>query len=110
MAMKNLNAASLTKNSVIAYWRGPNRSVHEKTLRCFNGTVGCSLLHGGNLEKCITTIRAKSQAPVILFPGNEMQVTRKADALLLLSVISGRNPDLLIGRHVAAAAMVKASG
>lgn len=71
--------------------------------------VGGSLLGDGNLENCIATIREATTVPVLLFPGNEMQISAAADALLLLSVISGRNPELLIGRHVAAAGMIRAS-
>ncbi|HLG02919.1 MAG TPA: geranylgeranylglyceryl/heptaprenylglyceryl phosphate synthase [Bacteroidia bacterium] len=71
--------------------------------------VGGSVLNGGNLEKCIAAIRGKSKIPILLFPGNEMQITASADGLLLLTLISGRNADLLIGRHVAAAAMIRAS-
>ncbi|MCX6311779.1 MAG: geranylgeranylglyceryl/heptaprenylglyceryl phosphate synthase [Bacteroidetes bacterium] len=72
--------------------------------------VGGSLLSEGKLEKCIQQIRAYSSLPIILFPGNEMQISSTADALLLLSVISGRNPELLIGRHVAAAGIIHKSG
>jgi geranylgeranylglyceryl phosphate synthase family protein len=48
--------------------------------------------------------------PVILFPGNNFQINPKADGILLLSLISGRNPELLIGRHVVAAPYIKESG
>ncbi len=72
--------------------------------------IGGSLLSEGKLESCIQHIRAACSVPIILFPGNEMQVTATADALLLLSVISGRNPELLIGRHVAAAGIIQSSG
>jgi phosphoglycerol geranylgeranyltransferase len=72
--------------------------------------VGGSLLDSGNLDKCIAIIRSGSKIPILLFPGSEMQISSSADALLLLSVISGRNPELLIGRHVAAAGMIRASG
>lgn len=71
--------------------------------------VGGSLLSKDNLDNCIQLIRSSSSVPIILFPGNEMQISSSADALLLLSVISGRNPELLIGRHVAAAANLRVS-
>ena len=64
----------------------------------------------GFFEKCISIIKQETQLPVILFPGDVMQVSKQADALLLLSLISGRNPDLLIGKHVVAAPMIKKSG
>ncbi|HNR42167.1 MAG TPA: geranylgeranylglyceryl/heptaprenylglyceryl phosphate synthase [Bacteroidales bacterium] len=56
-----------------------------------------------SVDNLIDAIREKCNIPVILFPGNLLQLSRKADAVLLLSLISGRNPDLLIGNHVIAA-------
>ena len=55
----------------------------------------------------IDSIKQISSIPVILFPGNLLQLTLKADAILLLSLISGRNPELLIGNHVIAAPHLK---
>ena len=72
--------------------------------------VGGSLLVNDNLDKCIELIKSGTGLPVILFPGSEMQINGKADAILLLSLISGRNPELLIGKHVSAAPYLKASG
>jgi phosphoglycerol geranylgeranyltransferase len=72
--------------------------------------VGGSLITNGFFDTCITIIKKHTQIPVILFPGNIMQVNKEADAILLLSLISGRNPDLLIGKHVLAAPMLKKSG
>lgn len=69
--------------------------------------VGGSLLTKDNLEACIDQIRIESDAPTVIFPGSIQQVSDTADALLFLSVISGRNPDLLIGQHVAAAPLLK---
>lgn len=71
--------------------------------------VGGSLLTYDTLEVTIKTIRNKCEIPVVLFPGNTMQINRHADALFLLSLISGRNPDMLIGKHVVAAPYLKAS-
>ncbi len=72
--------------------------------------VGGSLLVNDHLDKCIELIKSETDLPVILFPGSEMQINGKADAILLLSLISGRNPELLIGKHVSAAPYLKASG
>ncbi len=69
--------------------------------------VGGSLLFQNSLDNCITTIKANSTIPVILFPGNALHINSKADAILLLSLISGRNADLLIGQHVQAAPLLK---
>jgi putative glycerol-1-phosphate prenyltransferase len=71
--------------------------------------VGGSLLTNGNLEECILTIKANSTIPVVLFPGNGLMVNKNADAILLLSLISGRNPEMLIGKHVEAAPSLKRS-
>lgn len=72
--------------------------------------MGGSLVVEHQINACIQRFKAESSIPVILFPGSPAQVTPYADALLYLSLISGRNPDLLIGQHVVSAPMVKASG
>lgn len=72
--------------------------------------VGGSLITNNNLDNCISALKAGSDIPVVLFPGNTLQVSEKADAILLLSVISGRNPEMLIGQHVIAAPRLKVSG
>jgi len=72
--------------------------------------MGGSLVVAHQLDACIQRFKADSEIPVLLFPGSPAQVTPYADALLYLSLISGRNPDLLIGQHVVSAPMVKASG
>jgi putative glycerol-1-phosphate prenyltransferase len=71
--------------------------------------VGGSLVVSTMLEQSIEAIRAVSNAPVILFPGDISQISPSADAILYLSLISGRNPELLIGKHVVAAPMLKKS-
>lgn len=71
--------------------------------------IGGSLLTHDNLTFCIETLKRYCQMPVVLFPGSIFQVDKKADAILLLSLISGRNPDLLIGQHVVAASMIRQS-
>lgn len=72
--------------------------------------VGGSLVISNHLDECIKQIKAACDIPVILFPGSPSQVSRYADALLYLSLISGRNPELLIGQHVVSAPFVKKSG
>ena len=71
--------------------------------------VGGSLMSSGLLESTIATIKKNAQIPVILFPGSPLQINKEADALLFLSLISGRNPELLIGNHVIAAPYLKAA-
>ena len=72
--------------------------------------VGGSLLHKGSLEECIQKIKQKISLPIYIFPGNYLQIDPQADGILLLSLISGRNPDFLIGQHVVAAPNLKQSG
>ena len=71
--------------------------------------VGGSLLTSNVFDKCISTIKISCSVPVIIFPGNIMQINNKADAILFLSLISGRNADMLIGKHVIAAPLLKKS-
>ena len=72
--------------------------------------VGGSLVISNHLNDVVIRIKRESNIPVILFPGTPSQVSRHADALLYLSLISGRNPELLIGQHVISAPFVKQSG
>jgi putative glycerol-1-phosphate prenyltransferase len=72
--------------------------------------VGGSLVVTDTLDKVVSTIKEHCSIPVILFPGSPDQITPKADALLYLSLISGRNAELLIGHHVISAPFVKQSG
>jgi phosphoglycerol geranylgeranyltransferase len=69
--------------------------------------VGGSLLTNGNFFNCISRIREACHIPVVLFPGNGHQIDGNADAMLFLSLISGRNPDLLIGKHVVSAPLIR---
>ncbi|MVT06784.1 geranylgeranylglyceryl/heptaprenylglyceryl phosphate synthase [Chitinophaga tropicalis] len=72
--------------------------------------LGGSLVITNHLDECVQQLKARCDIPVVLFPGSPSQVSRHADALLYLSVISGRNPELLIGQHVLSAPAVKKSG
>ena len=69
--------------------------------------VGGSLLINGDLDKSIETIKQNCDLPVIIFPGSVSQLSSKADAVLFISLISGRNAEHLIGKHVLAAPLVK---
>jgi len=65
--------------------------------------VGGSLVTHNSTQRVVQELKRAIPQPVVLFPGATTQVVGEADALLFLSLISGRNPDLLIGRHVEAA-------
>jgi phosphoglycerol geranylgeranyltransferase len=72
--------------------------------------VGGSLVVSDHLDQVVQQIKAHCKIPIILFPGTPSQVSPYADALLYLSLISGRNPELLIGQHVVSAPAVRKSG
>lgn len=63
-----------------------------------------------SIEDFVSELKQQVDIPVVLFPGDVQQFTPQADGLLLLSLISGRNPDLLIGQHVKAACAIATSG
>lgn len=71
--------------------------------------LGGSLLLHDNQDRIISFMKEHTGIPVVLFPGNNLQLSNKADGILLLSLISGRNPDMLIGRHVISAPYLRAS-
>lgn len=72
--------------------------------------VGGSLLTNNSFEHTVTTIKEQCNIPIIIFPGNNYQLSAKADAVLFLSLISGRNAEYLIGQQVVAAPIIKAFG
>lgn len=72
--------------------------------------VGGSLISKGNVDETIDEIKKSFTGKVIIFPGDFSQASPKADAILFLSLISGRNADLLIGKHVLFAPQIKQSG
>lgn len=72
--------------------------------------VGSSMLVNSQFDQATAAIKAKISIPLILFPGNSNQIAPKADAVLFLSLLSGRNPDFLIGEQVKGAPLVKKYG
>ena len=72
--------------------------------------IGGSLMMSGNFESLIEQVKINTILPAIIFPGSIDQVSSLADAILFLSVVSGRNADHLIGRHVIASPMIKRAG
>ena len=71
--------------------------------------VGGSEVGEGATEFLVIEIKKHTELPVVLFPGDVIQITDKADGILFLSLISGRNPDYLIGKHVEAVSKLKTS-
>jgi len=71
--------------------------------------IGGSLVVNNMLDQCLEKIREACDIPMILFPGSSLQISYRADALLFLSLISGRNAELLIGKQVQTAPYIKMS-
>jgi phosphoglycerol geranylgeranyltransferase len=71
--------------------------------------IGSSLMVHSGHDAVLTHIRQRSDIPLILFPGSSFQLSYRADAILFLSLISGRNPELLIGQHVITAPFLRLS-
>ena len=69
--------------------------------------IGGSLVKTNILDELIIKIKQNCALPIVLFPGNPSQISDKADAILFLSLISGRNPDFLIEHQVKAAPILK---
>jgi len=69
--------------------------------------VGGSLITNENMNYCLSVIHKHTPIPVVLFPGNGNHIHPNADAILFLSLISGRNADLLIGNHVHSAPLIR---
>lgn len=87
----------------------------EKLLPIVAQSKVSMILVGGSLVRSdfgsfVSSIKKKSTVPVVIFPGNAMHFSADADAILLLSLISGRNSDFLIGNHVIASSAIKQSG
>jgi putative glycerol-1-phosphate prenyltransferase len=72
--------------------------------------LGGSLLVKDVLDECIKHIKSLTDIPVILFPGSILQISSEADAILFISLISGRNPELLIGNQVISAPYIRQAG
>lgn len=69
--------------------------------------VGGSIVAENLTEKLVEKLKSDIRLPLILFPGDFTQITSKADAILFLSLLSGRNPEYLIGQHVKAVSVLK---
>ena len=103
------------RKKMVAQLIDPDRADEEVLVAVVGHAVEAKVdlfLAGGSLTKVsveglIKKLRQLSAIPVVLFPGNLTQLTTEADAVFLLSLISGRNPELLIGNHVIAAPFLK---
>jgi phosphoglycerol geranylgeranyltransferase len=72
--------------------------------------VGGSLLHSNHFDEFVAVVKKAASIPVLIFPGDSTQLSGHADALLYISLVSGRNPANLIGEHVKAAPLIREMG
>lgn len=71
--------------------------------------VGGSMVHNRDIHHLVPLLKEYTDTPIILFPASNYQIVQEADGILFLSLISGRNPDLLIGRQVEAVPFLQES-
>jgi len=98
-------------NKSVALLLDPDKATGEGLKEILKIASECNtdyILAGGSLtfnsiDSLIDNVKSLCNIPIVLFPGNLLQLSLRADAILLLSLISGRNPELLIGNHVIAA-------
>jgi phosphoglycerol geranylgeranyltransferase len=113
----NLDIYFSEKSKKLAVLVDPDRLFDEDKIAAFTQKVnespvdlvffGGSLLTTTHFEHTLSKLKANLKKPLIIFPGNHIQLSKDADGLLLLSLISGRNADFLIGQHVVAAPFIK---
>jgi phosphoglycerol geranylgeranyltransferase len=92
--------------------RSTPRNVTEKAKQCRDAGVdailiGASIMMDGGFEEAVESVKSAVDIPVIIFPGEISQVTSRADAILFLSLLSGRNPEFIIGQQVRSAPLIK---
>ncbi len=112
---QSIISASTEKRKLLAILVDPDVFDNSKTkvflksipLNTTHLFVGGSSVENGETEATVASLKKYSSLPIVLFPGNESQITDKADALLFLSLISGRNPEYLIGQQVKAVSKLR---
>ena len=110
-----LNSIS-KEEKLLAVLIDPDKMVIENTsdfIKKVNQSIATHIFVGGSTvddfktELLVLKIKKHTNLPVVLFPGDVTQITENADALLFLSLISGRNSDYLIGKHVEAVSRLR---
>ena len=115
---KNILKALSNAEKLLAILIDPDKFLVENTagfIKKVNNSIATHILVGGSTveEKetdiLVAEIKKHTTLPIVLFPGDVSQITNKADALLFLSLISGQNPDYLIGKHIDAVSKLRDS-
>ncbi|WNH13726.1 geranylgeranylglyceryl/heptaprenylglyceryl phosphate synthase [Thalassobellus suaedae] len=112
----NINDSILNGEKLLAVLIDPDKFLIETTCRFIkkvNTSIATHIFVGGSTvdvdstEILVTEIKKYTNLPIVLFPGDVSQITDEADAILFLSLISGRNPEYLIGKHVRSISKLK---
>tara|TARA_R110002111_G_scaffold24810_1_gene54941 strand:+ start:1119 stop:1841 length:723 start_codon:yes stop_codon:yes gene_type:complete len=113
---KNIQASILKGEKLLAVLIDPDKFPLENTvsfIKKVNASIATHIFVGGSMvnenetDALVKEIKKYTKIPVILFPGDVTQITNKADAILFLSLISGRNPEYLIGKHIESVSKLK---
>jgi putative glycerol-1-phosphate prenyltransferase len=118
-AIYNNILSSISKGEkLLAVLIDPDKMVIEMVsdfLKKVNQSIATHIFVGGSTvddnvtQELVTEIKKHTNLPIVLFPGDVSQITNHADALLFLSLISGTNPDYLIGKHIKAVSKLRSS-
>ncbi|MFK5959227.1 MAG: geranylgeranylglyceryl/heptaprenylglyceryl phosphate synthase [Lutibacter sp.] len=116
--LKHIQNARATNEKLIAILLDPDKTSSDEIpsiskriekLKANFIFVGGSLVENGKTTFFVKTLKKHTQIPVVLFPGDYSQVTNEADALLFLSLLSGRNPEYLIEQQIKSVPFLKNS-
>jgi len=113
---KNIEASIKSNEKLFAVLIDPDKiafSTISRFIKKLSVSIVTHIFVGGSAVKehvthdVVIEIKKHTKLPIILFPGDIQQLTEKADALLFLSLLSGRNPEYLIGKQVKAVSKLK---
>jgi phosphoglycerol geranylgeranyltransferase len=102
----------INSQNAIAILIDPDKFLQQNTIDFFRKLnlaqpdfifIGGSTVSKTDFDSCIVELKKNTESPLIIFPGGSHQIHEAADSILFLSLLSGRNPDYLIGHHIAAA-------
>ncbi|WJJ97322.1 geranylgeranylglyceryl/heptaprenylglyceryl phosphate synthase [Algibacter luteus] len=113
---QNIKKSIINGEKLLAVLIDPDKFLHENTNRFvqnINKSIATHIFVGGSTveetatEQLVIEIKKYTHLPIVLFPGDVTQITDKADAILFLSLLSGRNADYLVGKHVEAVSKLR---
>ena len=112
----NIQNSILNREKLLAILIDPDKFSIENTIAFIekvNLSIATHVFVGGSTvdddatENIVSKIKSLTKLPIVLFPGDVVQITGKADVILFLSLLSGRNPEYLIGKHVESVSVLR---